>query len=475
MSKEHCCPKCKIIFKYPSLLKTHFRKAYHCLLTEDEIETFFKINNTYECLICKKKYNNIKTLTRHSKETICSKRQTPQSIKSTNSTNSNILEALTPEQLKQIAKIINKKLTKSEISNISNISNTDNTTNTTNNMINSNNVTNNTIIQHINPFGFEDVRTIPISEMKMILNSGTEAGIHIIKTIYNKIENKNFYKPNISRSEIACLNNDFKLTIYKGKELCDALFDRCIAFLHHMLYLCKQEFTKNSIKYIYDNIEYIETTMRTEIYDKKLQNIIETEFRNNNIDTKDRIKNFIKQTKIETDIKDNSILQIKNTLELKEETNNELKKSIKNEEINKLFGDPKVILGLKKEEIILNLRISRFEESMFYNFWKDRIKIIKNYIMTHKKSTIGDIINLTKEESKINAMLDIIKTRVDNIRGYEYIDLNINDEFKLNDFEMEEDEYEYEYEDENRCDDNNNVSRNTDLIELNTFANLVSI
>ena len=471
MSKEHCCPKCKIIFKYPSLLKTHFRKAYHCLLTEDEIETFFKINNTFECLICKKKYNNIKSLNRHSKETICSKRQLPQS----NNNNNNILEALTPEQLKQIAKIINKKLTKSEISNISNISNTsntDNTTNTTNNMINSNNtINNNTIIQHINPFGFEDVRTIPISEMKMILNSGTEAGIHIIKTIYNKIENKNFYKPNISRSEIACLNNEFKLTIYKGKEFCDALFDRCIAFLHHMLFLCKQEFTKNSIKYIYDNIEYIETTMRTEIYDKKLQNIIETEFRNNNIDTKDRIKNFIKQTKIETDIKDNSILQIKNTLELKEETNNELKKSIKNEEINKLFGDPKVILGLKKEEIILNLRISRFEESMFYNFWKDRIKIIKNYIMTHKKSTIGDIINLTKEESKINAMLDIIKIRVENIRGYEYIDLNINDEFKLNDFEMQE-----EYDDDEESQEQNTImSRRPDLLEINTFENLVSM
>jgi len=477
---DRTCPKCLHVYRYPNMLKHHFENTYHCKQTKEYITDFFITNKNinvteyiYQCAKCVKVFNNIKSLNRHLKETLCSKNQTAstQAIQATSS----ILEALTPEQLKQISKIINKKLTKSEISNISNIANTDNTTNTTNNMINSNNVTNNTInnntiIQHINPFGFEDVRTIPISEMKMILNSGTEAGIHIIKTIYNKIENKNFYKPNISRSEIACLNNEFKLTIYKGKEFCDALFDRCIAFLHHMLFLCKQEFTKNSIKYIYDNIEYIETTMRTEIYDKKLQNIIETEFRNNNIDTKDRIKNFIKQTKIETDIKDNSILQIKNTLELKEETNNELKKSIKNEEINKLFGDPKVILGLKKEEIILNLRISRFEESMFYNFWKDRIKIIKNYIMTHKKSTIGDIINLTKEESKINAMLDIIKTRVENIRGYEYIDLNINEEFKLNDFEIQD-----EYDDDDVYDINNNISRHTDLLELNTFENLVSM
>ena len=41
-----------------------------------------------------------------------------------------------------------------------------------------------------------------------------------------------------------------------------------------MLYLCKDEFSKNNIKCIYSNIEYIETTMRIEIYEKKLQNIV---------------------------------------------------------------------------------------------------------------------------------------------------------------------------------------------------------
>ena len=447
--EDRTCPKCNLFCHYPSKLKLHFEKSYHCKKTAEDIKAYFlsiKHNTDIKCITCNKTFSRQDSYNRHKKLNICNLQ----------TETSSILETLTPDQIKQISEIITQnpilnKNVKKEISNISN---------TTNNMINSNNVTNNTInnntiIQHINPFGFEDVRTIPISEMKMILNSGSEAGLHIIKTIYNKIENKNFYKPNISRSEVACLNNDFKLTIYKGKDFCDALFDRCIAFLHHMLFLCKNEFTKNSIKYIYDNIEFIETTMRTEIYDKKLQNIIETEFRNNNIDTKDRIKNFIKQTKIETDIKDNSLLQIKNTLELKTETNNELKKSIKNDELNRLFGDPKVILGLRKEEILLNLRITRFEESIFYNFWKERIKNIKNYIMKNKKSTIGDIINLTKEENKINGMLDIIKQRVDNYRGNEDIDLNINEEFNLNDFEREEEENTI-----------NTIINNTDLTDL---------
>ena len=434
MSNKYTCPKCNIVFKYPSLLKTHFRKAYHCLIPEDEITKFFNLNNIYKCSKCNKELPNIKSFNRHSKETICGKSQLLQNSSQTANT---FLESLTPEQLKQIAKIINKKTKKTEVSNISNIANTDNTTNTTN-MINSNNVTNNTInnntiIQHINPFGFEDVRTIPISEMKSILNSGPEAGFHIIKAIYNKIENKNFYKPNMSRSEVACLNEDLKLTIYNSKEFADAFFDRCIALLHHILYLCKNEFTSLSIKCIYDNIEYIETTMRTEIYDKKLQSLIETEFRNNNIDTKDRIKNFIKKIKEETDSKDNSLLLIKNTITLTEDKNNEYKTSISNLEINKLFGEPKKILGLRKDEILLNLRISRFEESIFYNFWIDRIKNIKKYIMNNKKSTIGDIVNLSKEESKINTMLEIIKRRVDNNKGDEFLDLNLNHEFRLDD------------------------------------------
>jgi len=272
--------------------------------------------------------------------------------------------------------------------------------------------------------------------MKSILISGAEAGIHIIKAIYNKLENKNFYKPNISRSEVACLNNDFNLTIYKSSEFCDALFDRCISLLHHMLYLCKDEFSKKTINCIYNNIEHIENVMRIEIYDKKLQNIIDSEFRNNNIDTKDRIKNFIKKIKEEPDIKDNSLLMIKNSIDLKDDKNEEYKTSIKNEELNKLFGDPQVILGLKKHEIILNLRISRFEDSYFYNFWKERLQNIKNYIMTNKHSTIGDIINISKEEHKINGMLEIINLRVDNAKGQDYIDLNINDEFKINDFKI---------------------------------------
>jgi len=404
---DRTCPKCNHIFKYPTMLKQHFKKSFHCLMDDEEIHIFFN-PNIIKCNICSQIFVQKSSLYRHQRNIQCVKKRSSKV---------------------SIPNIIHINQPPTAVTNNINHTNSHNTTNNT--IINNNN----TIIQHINPFGFEDVRTIPITEMKKILKSGIEAGLHIIKAIYDKIENKNFYKPNLSRPEIACLNEDLKLTIYKSKEFADALFDRCIALLHHMLYLCKNEFTNMNIKYIYENIEHIEITMRTEIYDKKLKNIIESEFRNNNLDTKDRIKNFIKKIKEDTDTKDNSLLQIKNTLDLKAEQNAEYTKILTMNELHKLFGDPRVILGLRKEEIILNLRISRFEETIFYNFWIDRLNTIKKYVIENK-SKIGDIINMNQEETKIMKMLELIKTRVELYRCDAYIDLNISDEFRLDDKSM---------------------------------------
>ena len=449
---DRTCPTCNYVFSFPSRLKLHFETVIHCKKTIDEINNYFSsinLDTEFICIKCNYVFAQKSSYNRHLKNSKCYNANEETLIISKQN-----LQVLIKEEAK---KILNDKKNNSLI--ISNNNNLTNSNNTVNNTIN--NITNNnTIIQHINPFGFEDVRTIPISEMKMILNSGNEAGIHIIKAIYNKIENKNFYKPNISRSEIACLNQEFKLTIYKSREFCDALFDKCIAFLHHMLFLCKNEYTTINIKYIYDNIEFIESTMRTEIYEKKLQNIIETEFRNNNLDTKDRIKKFIKEIKDNVETKENSLLQIKNTTTLKEDKINEYKISITNLELNNLFGDPKIILGLRKNELMLNLRISRFEESIFYNFWMDRIKNIKKYVMSNKKSTIGDIINLTKEETKIIAMLEIVNKRVEKDRSSDIIDLNINEEFRLADIDTLE---EVDERDRHRL-NNTNIINNIDTI-----------
>ena len=350
---DRTCPKCNLVFKFPSILKAHFKNSFHCVKNDEEIETYMTENiipkeviyNNIKCDYCNTQFSQISSLNRHNKDSKCAKNIKDSDKKIRKDEFINQIKILDPKLAKKIEKLFNKdkeekedketnkdnkdketnkynkeinkdkeeiikekennkETNKEEIikekennketkkDKIIKIIN-NNTTNieTQNNINNIINQTNNTItIQHINPFGLEDVRTISISEMINILNSGENAGINIIKTIYNKLENKNFYKPNISRSEIACLNEDFNLTIYKTREFADALFDRCIAFLHHMLFICKKEITLNNIKKIYENIENIEYTMRTEIYDKKLQNIIEAEVRNNNLETKNKLK-----------------------------------------------------------------------------------------------------------------------------------------------------------------------------------------
>jgi len=440
---DRTCIKCKTKFRYPSTLKTHLENSSRCAISQEEINNFFasietiaqpvvqtivepivkpivqQINNIkihkFNCDTCNKLFTRKSSLLRHQREISCfNKNETiTENINPTDNININSNQIPIPNQ--------NQNPIQTQIYNTNN-QNTINSNNTINNTIINNNTT---IIQHINPFGFEDVRTISIPEMKKILSSGENSGIQIIKAIYNKIENKNFYKPNMSRPEIACLNTDFNLTIYKCKEFCDALFDRCITFLHHMLYLCKHEYSKDAIKNIYNNIEYIETTMRTEIYDKKLQNIVESEFRNNNIDNKDRIKKFIKEIKNKSESKEQSKYLLNNVLSLNNDSNKEYKISINDEELNKVFGDPKVIIGLNKQEFIEEFHFKRYEDTKFYKFWTDRIKNEITYINKSKTATIGDIKTIKCRTKKIELMLNIIKARADCLNGGELIDLDV--------------------------------------------------
>ena len=437
---DRTCVNCKHIFRFPSDLKKHLSISFHCKKNDVEIEEYFNnINNTnntnntsntsttsttsattikpksINCLICNKEFTRKYSLERH---LLSSKCKITQDIYYNTQT-------ITKEELQllihqEAEKILKERTSSNTINTTTNNQNTINSNNTINNTIN-----NTTIIQHINPFGFEDVRTISIPEMKLILSSGDNAGLQIIKAIYNKIENKNFYKPNMSRPEIACLNTDFNLTIYKCKEFCDALFDRCITFLHHMLYLCKNEYSKNAIKKIYDNIEFIETTMRTEIYDKKLQNIVESEFRNNNVDNKDRIKKFIKEIKDKSESKEQSKSLLNNVLSFNNDSKKEYKVSINDEELNKVFGDPKVIIGLNKQEFIDEFHNKYFEDTKFYKFWRDRIKNEIAYINKSKTATIGDIKTINYRTTKIELMLNVIKARSELLKRGDLIDLDV--------------------------------------------------
>ena len=400
---DRTCNKCNTLFQYPSFLKRHFKTSVRCCISDEDIDKFFNPDKyKLYCSKCNKTFTRNESLIRHNTQSKCSRNNSIQQINNNIETQNNTIN---------------------------------NIQNQTNNNIINNTTIQQTIqtIQHINPFGFEDVRTIPVSEMKLILNSGENAGIYIIKTIYNKLENKNFYKPNMSRPEIAFLNEDFNLTIYKTGDFADALFDRCIVFLHHMLFICKNEMTLTNIKNIYENIEHIETTIRTEIYDKKLQTIIESEIRNNNLETKNKISKYIKDIKEIPNIHNNAKIKIKNVKELVNNSNHEYKITLSDKEFNDKIGDPKLALGLSYEDIQLDMSIKRFEETIFYKYWTDRINTEQSFIESYdSKASIGDIINIKKRKKNIEQMLEIIKMRHDRWVPGENIDLNVGNRYTIN-------------------------------------------
>ena len=72
LKKDRTCPKCNYVFKFPSMLKIHFRKSYHCLLNEEEIKLFFNPNiNIIKCNICCRDFKQKSSLYRHQRNIKC--------------------------------------------------------------------------------------------------------------------------------------------------------------------------------------------------------------------------------------------------------------------------------------------------------------------------------------------------------------------------------------------------------------------
>jgi hypothetical protein len=66
------CPKCNIKFKYPSMLKSHLRKSFHCLTSEEDIKTHFNpIINIIKCNKCLKTFSQKSSLYRHQRNFKC--------------------------------------------------------------------------------------------------------------------------------------------------------------------------------------------------------------------------------------------------------------------------------------------------------------------------------------------------------------------------------------------------------------------
>ena len=270
--------------------------------------------------------------------------------------------------------------------------------------INNNNIT---IIQHINPAGFETLpKNLDETEMLRLLNLEDKGVIEIVKMVCEQEENKNFYKLNMNKNNISYLNNNYKIDICQDKELKDKLLKQCVILTYRMLINCSSMMTSEQIYRINSNLQNISQKMKEEIFDNGLKNIIEYELRNNSKETKNKINKYTKELINNQEIKEQALINYNKVLQIKEDTYKNKNPNISLYDINNKLGDPITLKSLDKEFTFNEFNLKRYEYTTYSKYWIKRIRDEFKYINTHPNKTIGD---LTCFENRKNEILDNIE------------------------------------------------------------------
>ena len=391
------CKLCLKDYKYPSKLKKHRECLYGCKYNNNISN--ISDNNIIQCNQCNKLFKHKSSLTRHINNKKCY----------------------------SINKITNNT-----------IINNDNTNNGTidNRQIN---ITNNIIIQHINPFGQENTDFLSNKEKLKILRSGHKACIKILKIVYNRNENKNFYKVNKKHSTISYLkyntndnkdnnnnnnNNDISsIDVFQLREFRKEIFNNSTTLLYSIMIDCKNDLCFEEQLALMDNITTIKNDVYNEIFNNSLsnlrkelgecvldietkneinwgiENVISYETDNNNDKNRKQISNYVKQIKDEPIVKDIFTANVSKQKEKIHIINKELNdNSIENNEINTKYG--KVEYG----ELANQLQLSHYPNTKFVKKLTEREILEENLVK--KENTLG----------KLNAYNTMKKVREKNIK-----------------------------------------------------------
>jgi hypothetical protein len=117
-SKDRTCPKCKLKFKFPSVLKLHVKTVFHCLTSEEDIEKYITentvpkeiINNTIiKCNNCKLTFTQQSSLNRHNKESKCAEKVKENESKKTSEEYIIQIKNLDPNLAKKIETLFKKE------------------------------------------------------------------------------------------------------------------------------------------------------------------------------------------------------------------------------------------------------------------------------------------------------------------------------------------------------------------------------
>ena len=416
------CKLCLKDYKYPSKLKKHREGLYGCKYNNNISNI---IDNTIiQCNQCNKLFKHKSSLTRHVNNKRCY---------STNIIHNNT------------------------IINNGDINNGDTNNGTIDNR--QINITNNIIIQHINPFGHENTDFLSSKEKLEILRSGHKACIKILKIVYNRNENKNFYKVNKKHSTISYLkynkndgkdNKDNKddsnstsnsnsnstsnsngngnsnlssIDVFQLREFRKEIFNNSTTLLYSIMIDCKNDLCFEEQLALMDNITTIKNDVYNEIFNNSLsnlrkelgecildtetkneinwgiENVISYETDNNNDKNRKQISNYVKQISDEPIVKEIFTAKVSKQKEKINSITKELNdNSIESNDINTKYG--KVEYG----ELANQLQLSHYPNTKFVKKLTEREKLEENLVK--KENTLG----------KLNAFNTMKKERERNIK-----------------------------------------------------------
>ena len=423
---EYICSNtnCKKIFPYPSYLKKHLTNSYHCNKTITDIDKYIKdiidnkkiiesnTNNIIEalkCKFCKKNYVNNFTLTRHLKDSKCSKNKEQIERDKQIAILQKQIDDLKNQNSIPLPQPVTTQLPTQQIQII----------NHNERIINNNLTINNTIVQHIYPLGYEKLPNISQEEMIRLLELGDEGVIEIVKLVCEQDENKNFYKLNMNKNNISFLSNQYKIDVCQETELKQTLLKQCVILTYQMLIACSPILSSEKIYGINSTLQNMSSKMKEEIYDNGLKNIIEYELRNNNKITKNKIKKYTKEINDNTNIKEQAVVNYKNILQLKDNTVKSLSPCISLYEINNKLGDPLTLPEMTFEFTYRDFDTKRFEDTTYLKYWNQRIIDELKYIKLHPNVSLCDIANLEKRKQNILNNLEFMKEQSCKMREYD--------------------------------------------------------
>jgi hypothetical protein len=340
------CNICGKHFEYPCLLERHKNGKRKCKLKILEHNPDIKSNKInynisnnlnsvdFECNYCKRICASKYSLERH--YSVCKVL-----IQSDNTTNKDISLVSSNDIPNFLVNIINDYrniindyrysiITNKPIDNISTNKQNNKITKpdtSFNAMLNSNN-SNNTVIANtqnnistqntinlptvINPFGYEDISSIPDNDKLKMLKSynGVEMAIDRVYTIP---ENRCFFKSNLNKDNVAILTNGMTVQIKKMKTFMDLLIENGITIMERMFMSCKKKLSFIEQLLLLTNISANRDMIKNKSNQLAIEGIVETCFQDSV--SKEHFKNFTSKLRSDENFKKDVQEQLKAILD----------------------------------------------------------------------------------------------------------------------------------------------------------------